>query len=294
MGQVVNQKGSAAAALKHSNPSRLPRGELFLAGKFLDVYFPDPQGDFIKRAASAASLLGLSVVGADLNERWSRSLLRKGDYCRLGEYFTVGYINGPVTQAIRQHGFRQAMACFKKDRQALNNIISGVLKNFEETCRIAGKNELSAIALTDDIAGNKGLLLSPGDFTDIVLPCYRQVAEIIKSNDLYAFFHSDGDTRTIIEPLIGAGYDCIHPVDAQAGLDLYDLKKAFGNRVSFMGHIDIMNWDERRIAQEARHAEDMFKEGGLILGSTCGLSMETISGRLCALYPQWEEARQGR
>jgi len=294
VGQVVNQKENAAAALKHSSPPRLPRGELFLAGKFLDVYFPDPRGDFIEQAASAASLLGLSVIGVDLNEERSRSLLREGRCDRMREYFTVGYINGPVMQAIQQHGFRQAMACFKKDRQALNSIISGVLKDFRETCRLAGKNELSAIALTDDIAGNKGLLLSPGDFTDIVLPCYRQVAEVIKSNDLYAFFHSDGDIRAIIEPLIGAGYDCIHPVDAQAGLDLYNLKKAFGNKVSFMGHIDIINWDEGQIAQEARHAEDMFKEGGLILGSTCGLSMETISDRLCALYPQWEETRQGR
>ncbi len=153
---------------------------------------------------------------------------------------------------------------------------------------------MSAIALTDDIAGNKGLLLSPGDFTDIVLPCYRQVTEIIKSNDLYAFFHSDGDTRTLIEPLIGAGYDCIHPVDAQAGLDLYELKKTFGNRVSFMGHIDIINRDKEQIAQEVKHTEDVFKEGGLILGSTCGLSMETISDRLHALYPQWEGAKQGQ
>ena len=294
MGEVVNQRENVVVTLKHSNPSWLPRGELFFTRKFLDVYFPDSQGDYTEQIASAACLLGLSVVGVDLNEEWSRSLLRQGNYGRLRDYFTVGYINGPVAQAIMQRGFRQAMICIKKDRRTLSDIVSGALKAFEETCRLAGKNGFSAIALADDIAGSEGLLLSPGDFAEIVLPYYRQIAQIIKSNDLYAFFHSDGDTRTIIELLIGAGYDCIHPVDAQAGLDLYDLKKTFGSKVSFMGHIDIINRDEGQIAQEVKNAEDVFKEGGLILGSTCGLSMETISDRLHALYPQWEGAKQGQ
>ncbi len=292
MGEVVKQRENVVVALKHSSPSGLPRGELFFTRKFLDVYFPDSRGDYTEQTASAACLLGLSVVGVDLNEERSRSLLRQGKYGRLRDYFTVGCINGPVAQAIMQRGFRQAMACLKKDRQTLTDIISSALKDFEETCGLTGKNGLSAIALADDIAGSKGLFLSPGDFADIVLPYYRQIAQIIKSNGLYAFFHSDGDTRTIIELLIGAGYDCIHPVDAQAGLDLYDLKKTFGNRVSFMGHIDIINRDEGQIAQEVTHAEDVFKEGGLILGSTCGLSMETISDRLHALYPQWEGVKQ--
>ena len=278
--------------LKHSSPSLLPQGELFFTRKFLDVYFPDSQGDYVEQVASAAYLLGLSVVGVDLNEEWSRSLLREGNYGRLREYFTVGYINGPVLRAITQLGFRQAMTCIKRDQQTLTDIVLSVLKDVEKKCKLAGKNDLSAIALADDIAGNNGLLLSPGDFTGIILPYYTRIAEIIKANALYAFFHSDGDTRVIIESLIGAGYDCIHPVDTQAGLDLYELKKTFGNRVSFMGHIDIINWDDKQIDHEVKHAEDVFKEGGLILGSTCGLSMETISDRLHALYPQWKGVKQ--
>jgi hypothetical protein len=292
VGEVVNQRENVVVALKHSSPSRLPRGELFFTGKFLDIYFPDFQGNYVEQIASAAYLLSLSVVGVDLNEEWSRSLLREGNYGRLREYFTVGYINGPIMQAITQLGFCQTMICIKRDQQTLSNIVAGILKDVKEKCRLAKKNDLSAIVLADDIAGSHGLFFSPGDFTDIILPYYAQIAEIIKANDLYAFFHSDGDTRVIIESLIGAGYDCIHPVDTQAGLDLYELKKTFGNRVSFMGHIDIINWDDGQIAQKVKDAEDAFKEGGLILGSTCGFSMKTISDRLHALYPQWKGVKQ--
>jgi uroporphyrinogen decarboxylase len=283
----VNNRENVVAALRHQSLSRLPRGELFFSRKFLDVFFPDFQGDYVGQVASAAQLLALSVVGVDLNEEWSRSLLREGNYGRLREYFTVGYINGPVLCAISQLGFRQAMVCIKKDKQTLLDVASILLKVVEEKCRLARKNDLSAVLLADDIAGNTGLLFSYNDFATAILPLYRQIAGTIRSNGLHAFFHSDGATKAIIEPLIGVGYDCIHPIDNQAGLNLYELKNTFENKVSFMGHIDIITWNDERIVQEVNNAEKMFKKGGLILGSTSGLSMKTVSNKLSALYPQW-------
>jgi len=284
----VNNRENVVAALRHQSLSRLPRGELFFSRKFLDVFFPEFQGDYVGQVVSAAQLLGLSVVGVDLNEEWSRSLLREGNYGRLREYFTVGYINGPVLCAISQLGFRQAMVCIKRDQQALLDVASSLLKDVEEKCRLARENDLSAVLLADDIAGNTGLLFSYNDFVTAILPLYRQIAGTIRSNGLHAFFHSDGATKAIIEPLIDAGYDCIHPIDNQAGLNLDELKNTFENKVSFMGHIDIITWNDERIAQEVNNAEKMFKEGGLILGSTCGLSMKTVSNKLSALYPQWQ------
>lgn len=288
----MNNRENVVAALRHQSLSRLPRGELFFSRKFLDVFFPEFQGDYVGQVASAAQLLGLSVVGVDLNEEWSRSLLREGHYGRLREYFTVGYINGPVFRAIAQLGFRQAMVCIKRDQQTLLDVASSLLKDVEEKCRLARENDLSAVLLADDIAVNRGLLFSQDDFKATILPLYKQIAGLIKANGLFAFFHSDGATKAIIEPLIEGGYDCIHPIDNQAGLNLYELKNTFENKVSFMGHIDIITWNDERIAQEVNNAEKMFKKGGLILGSTCGLSMKTVSNKLSALYPQWQTRGQ--
>jgi uroporphyrinogen decarboxylase len=180
------------------------------------------------------------------------------------------------------------MVCLKRNYQTLIDLASRLIQDVEEKCTLAKKNGLSGILLADDIAGNSGLLFSHKDFVATILPLYEQIAGIMKRNDLYAFFHSDGDTRAIIEAIIEAGYDCIHPIDNQAGLSLYELKNTFENKVSFMGHIDIITWNDERIAQEVNNAENMFKDGGLILGSTCGLSMKTVSKKLSALYPQWQ------
>ncbi len=107
---------------------------------------------------------------------------------------------------------------------------------------------------------------------------------MIKEGGLYAFFHSDGDVRKIVTSLIQAGYDCLHPVDHRAGLSLYDLKESFGEKIAFMGHLDLIAWDPDTIGQEIEKAEKTFTRGGLILGSAGGLSVETAPDKLRPLY----------
>jgi len=136
-------------------------------------------------------------------------------------------------------------------------------------------------------------LFSHADFVDIALPLYRQIAQAVKSAGLLLFFHSDGNIRGIIRFLIEAGYDCIHPVDAQAGMYLYEMKQNFGKEVSFMGHIDIAAWNPKRISAEIARAEGEFRDGGLILGSSCGIASDVSDEAVAILYPDIKN-RRGR
>jgi hypothetical protein len=76
-------------------------------------------------------------------------------------------------------------------------------------------------------------------------------------------------------------------VDVQGGLDLYALREEFHERVTFMGHVDVMTWDAERITAEVVRAEKAFGKGGLILGSMGGISLDVKSEVLRALYPGW-------
>ncbi len=181
------------------------------------------------------------------------------------------------------------MVSIRNDPSLFSNIATNLIRDVEVRTELARANGFSAIAITDDIAANRGLLFSYDYFRETVYPVYKELSAIIKGNDQFAFFHSDGDTSKIINPLVEAGYDCLHPIDTLAGLNLYELKKEFGEKVSFMGHIDILTWSREQIDREINRAENEFGEGGLILGSTCGLSKETVSDKLGILYPQWEK-----
>lgn len=275
-------------ALNHNHVAFLPRGELFIDRSFLDHFFSKHKDEYVKQLETAAQCMGLSVMGVEINGEWSRSLLMDMSYKKLEGYFTVGCINGPVARLIENYGFSNAMLSMKENPSLLSGVATQLLREVEEKTRLAYANRFRAIAIADDIAGNKGLLFSFSYFLDVVWPIYRKIAEIIKESGLFAFFHSDGDMRKVVEPLIRAGYDCIHPVDTQAGLNLYELKKEFGESVSFMGHIDTITWTKEHIHKEISLAENEFKKGGLILGSTCGISMKTVNDKLGVLYPQWE------
>ncbi len=274
-------------SLKKEPVDFLSKGELFIGRDFLDHYFGEEEGNYTKQLERAAQCLDLSLIGIWIDTEWSDPLLSERRYKDLQEYFTVGCISGPISNLTEKHGFLDAMRSIKDDSSLFSKVATDLITDVENRAELARANGFSAIAITDDIAANKGLLFSYDYFRNTVYPVYKQLSSIIKGNDLFAFFHSDGDTRKIINPLIEAGYDCLHPVDTIAGLSLYELKKEFGERVSFMGHIDIITWTKEQMEREINRAENEFRKGGLILGSTCGLSLETANDRLGLLYPQW-------
>jgi hypothetical protein len=279
---------TVSKVLRHIPVDFIPKGELFISRGFLDHFFGNFKKEYILQIKTAVESLGLSLVGVDFSPQWSQSLLWDRQYKKLAKYFLVGCITGPVAGLIETHGFFNVFLSMKKNPALFSDMATTLLKEVEKKTKAARNNGFSAIAVTDDIAGNKGLLFSLNDFLDKVWPIYQQMAEIIKGSDLYAFFHSDGNITEIIPSLIKAGYDCIHPVDTQAGLNLYALGKNFDRQMAFMGHIDLLAWNEDRITQEIRRAENEFKNGGLIFGSSGGLSMETAEDKLKLLYPQWK------
>jgi uroporphyrinogen decarboxylase len=271
--------------LNHKKTLPIPRGELFVGQDYLDNYFPEFDDDYGRQLQLAASRLGLSAIGIDLNKNAPHGHLTPGLCTRLEEYFTIGFINGPFSRLIDTEGFVKAMVSTKKKPDLLQILATSFLSDVRAIAAEARSQDLKALALADDIAGKNGLLFSPDYFFNALLPHYKAFADIAKTYGLFVFLHSDGDMRTILDPLISAGFDCIHPVDVQCGQNLYALAADYGDRVTFMGHVDILAWDAERVRYEVSAAERTFTSGGLILGSTGGISANIDENVLSALHP---------
>ena len=282
--------GVVADTLKYCNTRHVPRGELFIYKDFLDFYFAEYKTDYVKQLDGAAHSLALSAIGIDLSRKESQIILGHSAFNQLEEYYTIGCINGPVAGLINRHGFCETMLSMRKNPSLLKEAGEALAVDVERLCILAAVDKFKAVAITDDIAGNQGLFFSPIQFTDLFLPVYQKLATIIKDHGMATFFHSDGDMRPVLGALANAGYDCVHPVDVQAGITAYDLRDSLGERLCFMGNIDILAWSEERIAEEAHSSEKAFSKGGLIIGSTGGISMDTAE-KLGALYPEWKDRR---
>ena len=92
--------------------------------------------------------------------------------------------------------------------------------------------------LYEDIGYKSGLLFSPKHYQGLLKPYHARLAELAHGSGAELIFHSDGDIRAAIPDLIDLGVDCLHPLEVKAGLDIRDIKKEFGDKITLMGNID--------------------------------------------------------
>jgi uroporphyrinogen decarboxylase len=77
-------------------------------------------------------------------------------------------------------------------------------------------------------------------YRELVMPSHARQIAWFKERGMPVIYHTDGDIRPLIPSLLESGIDCLQPLEAKAGMDVRELKPLYGDRLSFMGNIDIM------------------------------------------------------
>ena len=128
------------------------------------------------------------------------------------------------------------------------------------------------ITLDGDLAHNTGMIMSPAQFRTFIKPYYSEITAFIHQKALPVFKHTDGDHWAIMEDLIEAGFNGIHPIQPQC-MDIAEVKRRVGNRICILGNIDCIDTlvnkspsdVEREVMQTIRVAAP---GGGYILTSS--------------------------
>lgn len=101
---------------------------------------------------------------------------------------------------------------------------------------------LDGMVIWGDVAYVNGMLFSPEYWRKHFKPCVAEMIRICHKHDLPVIYHGCGDARAIYDDLIDIGLDGYNPLEAKAGLDVVDLKKTYGSRLTFVGNMDVMKW----------------------------------------------------
>lgn len=115
----------------------------------------------------------------------------------------------------------------------------------------------------EDLGYTKGLFASPKHVREMLLPYYKEIVSFFKSDyGLPVLIHTCGDIREAVPIIIEAGIDCLQPMEAKAGVDVLALADTYGNRLCYMGNINItvLNTND----QAKVRPEVMRKMGGMI------------------------------
>ncbi len=130
---------------------------------------------------------------------------------------------------------------------------------------------VAAAWMSDDIAYGTGLMVSPAILRKYMFPWYRKMSLLCQQRDIPFLYHSDGDLTAVIEDIINAGFNGLHPVEPKA-MDIRALKKRVEGRLCLAGNIELDRLsrgapDEVRTLARA-NIRDLAYDGGYCLGSS--------------------------
>jgi hypothetical protein len=93
-----------------------------------------------------------------------------------------------------------------------------------------------------DFAGTRGPMISPVAYRRFIVPEIRTLSRHIHKLGRFAVNASDGNLWSVIDDfLTGCEVDGYIEIDFFAGMDLGELKKRFGDRITFFGNLDCGN-----------------------------------------------------
>lgn len=113
--------------------------------------------------------------------------------------------------------------------------------------------------------GYKGSpFMSPQMYCGILQPAHKYTIDFAKSKGLPVIMHSCGFVEPLLPHMIESGIDCLQAMEVKAGMDLVKLHRLYGDKISFMGGIDVRalcSNDRGEIDRELERKIPLVKEG---------------------------------
>jgi len=125
--------------------------------------------------------------------------------------------------------------------------------------------EFDGMWLWGDISYRKGPMISPRMYREMLMPFHKKLCDLAHSKGCKVIYHGCGNNNEVVPLFIEAGIDCLQPLEVKAGMDVRELKRDFGDRMSFMGNIDarlMQSNDLKGLELEIRDKLSVAKVGG--------------------------------
>jgi len=114
----------------------------------------------------------------------------------------------------------------------LDRLTDYYLAIIENVCRW----DIDAILFGDDWGHQGGVMMGPHLWREFIKPRIAQLYRAAKARGKYVFVHCCGAVQELFDELLECGLDVFNPFQPEV-MDVFQMKKQFGDRLSFYGGI---------------------------------------------------------
>lgn len=282
-----------------------PELPVFEDGSFMDVWgfrravtdygmgtyyeFLDP------RLANANTIAEVDAYPWPDPDWWDYSVIRL--QCeRYDRYAIIAGDDGNVDFINRSsfhRGYEQVMLDLGNRDPVLLRIfdhLSDFFYEYDRRVLEAGRGRIDIMHFGDDYGTQRDTVISPRLYRELFRPRWKRHIEQARAYGCKIFHHSCGSSRRIIPDLIQTGVDVLVTLQPYAaGMVPEELKRLFGDRLSFHGTIDIQQDLPRftvdQVREMVRHRiEVMAPGGGFILAPTHATQPDVPPKNVVAVY----------
>jgi len=137
--------------------------------------------------------------------------------------------------------------------------------------RLAAHGGCDGFCMCTDYCFNEGPFLSPRQFGEFVTPYLARLMAAYRDMGFYTIKHTDGNIMPILDQLVQAHPHALHSLDPQAGIDIAEVKRLYGDRVCLIGNVNCALLDtgtDEEVRESARYALRHGMPGGGYIFST--------------------------
>jgi uroporphyrinogen decarboxylase len=175
--------------------------------------------------------------------------------------------HGDVTYSIPDGGdvVKFCTRMKKEPGRLKDEMEKAVEEQLQTALRQKNRGGLDGYALCSDYCTNTGPFLSPQQFSEYVTPYLTRLIRGYRELGFYVIKHTDGNILPILEQLVEAGPHALHSLDPQAGVDIAEVKRRYGNQVCLIGNVNcglLDSGSDRDVIESARYALRQGMPGG--------------------------------
>lgn len=156
----------------------------------------------------------------------------------------------------------------EKMKADMERMIEEQLSKAERQARMGG---LDGFALCSDYCLNSGPFLRPRQFAEFVTPYLAKLIQGYRDLGYYTIKHTDGNIMPILDQLVETHPHALHSLDPQAGVDIAEVKRRYGNQVCLIGNVNCGLLDtgtDEEVGESVRYALQNGMPGGGYIFST--------------------------